>query len=49
MSHGPLTRTLHVRVVAERSEGDHTRIVVTFDDAYRSVLTLGAPMMARPA
>ena len=32
MSHGPLTRTLHVRVVAERSEGDHTRIVVTFDD-----------------
>jgi two-component system nitrogen regulation sensor histidine kinase NtrY len=32
MSHGPVTRTLHVRVVAERSEGDHTRIVVTFDD-----------------
>jgi two-component system nitrogen regulation sensor histidine kinase NtrY len=32
LSHGPITRTLHVRVVAERSEGDHTRIVVTFDD-----------------
>jgi two-component system, NtrC family, nitrogen regulation sensor histidine kinase NtrY len=32
MSHGPVTRTLHVRVVSERSEGDHTRIVVTFDD-----------------
>ncbi|HJT14601.1 MAG TPA: PAS domain-containing sensor histidine kinase [Dongiaceae bacterium] len=32
MSHGPLTRTLHVRVVSERSDGDHTRIVVTFDD-----------------
>jgi two-component system, NtrC family, nitrogen regulation sensor histidine kinase NtrY len=32
MSHGPLTRTLHVRVVSERSEGEHTRIVVTFDD-----------------
>jgi two-component system nitrogen regulation sensor histidine kinase NtrY len=32
MSHGALTRTLHVRVVSERSEGDHTRIVVTFDD-----------------
>ncbi|MBA4097066.1 MAG: two-component sensor histidine kinase [Rhodospirillum sp.] len=32
MSHGELTRTLHVRVVSERSEGDHTRIVVTFDD-----------------
>ena len=30
--HGPVTRTLHVRVVSERSEGDHTRIVVTFDD-----------------
>jgi two-component system, NtrC family, nitrogen regulation sensor histidine kinase NtrY len=32
MSHGPVTRTLHVRVVSERGEGDHTRIVVTFDD-----------------
>ena len=32
LSHGPVTRTLHVRVVAERAEGDHTRIVVTFDD-----------------
>jgi two-component system nitrogen regulation sensor histidine kinase NtrY len=32
MSHGPITRTLHVRVVSERGEGDHTRIVVTFDD-----------------
>ncbi len=32
MSHGPLTRTLLVRVVSERSEGDHTGIVVTFDD-----------------
>jgi two-component system nitrogen regulation sensor histidine kinase NtrY len=32
MSHGALTRTLHVRVVSERSEGGHTRIVVTFDD-----------------
>jgi two-component system, NtrC family, nitrogen regulation sensor histidine kinase NtrY len=32
LSHGPGTRTLHVRVVSERSEGDHTRIVVTFDD-----------------
>lgn len=31
-SHGPVTRTLHVRVVSERGEGDHTRIVVTFDD-----------------
>ena len=32
LSQGPLTRTLHVRVVSERSEGDHTRLVVTFDD-----------------
>jgi two-component system nitrogen regulation sensor histidine kinase NtrY len=32
LSHGPLTRTLHVRVVSERGEGNHTRIVVTFDD-----------------
>ena len=32
MSHGPVTRTLHVRVVSERGDGDHTRIVVTFDD-----------------
>ncbi len=32
MSHGPVTRTLHVRAVSERSDGDHTRIVVTFDD-----------------
>ena len=32
LSHGPVTRTLHVRVVAERSDADHTRIVVTFDD-----------------
>jgi two-component system nitrogen regulation sensor histidine kinase NtrY len=32
MSHGPVTRTLHVRVVSEKGEGDHTRIVVTFDD-----------------
>jgi two-component system, NtrC family, nitrogen regulation sensor histidine kinase NtrY len=32
LSHGPVTRTLHVRVVSERGEGDHTRIVVTFDD-----------------
>ncbi len=32
MSHGPVTKTLHVRVVSERGEGDHTRIVVTFDD-----------------
>jgi len=32
MSHGPITRTLHVRVVSERGEGEHTRIVVTFDD-----------------
>jgi two-component system nitrogen regulation sensor histidine kinase NtrY len=32
MSHGPITRTLHVRVVSERGDGDHTRIVVTFDD-----------------
>src|SRR4030095_3431681 len=29
---GSVTRTLHVRVVSERSEGEHTRIVVTFDD-----------------
>ncbi|HEX6119753.1 MAG TPA: PAS domain-containing sensor histidine kinase [Dongiaceae bacterium] len=32
MSHGPVTRTLHVRAVSERGDGDHTRIVVTFDD-----------------
>lgn len=32
MSVGPVTRTLHVRVVSERGDGDHTRIVVTFDD-----------------
>jgi two-component system, NtrC family, nitrogen regulation sensor histidine kinase NtrY len=29
---GSVTRTFHVRVVSERSDGDHTRIVVTFDD-----------------
>jgi two-component system nitrogen regulation sensor histidine kinase NtrY len=27
-----VTRTLHVRAVSERGDGDHTRIVVTFDD-----------------
>ncbi|WP_119303322.1 sensor histidine kinase NtrY-like [Dongia deserti] len=32
LSHGPVTRTLHVRVVSERADGDNTRIVVTFDD-----------------
>jgi two-component system nitrogen regulation sensor histidine kinase NtrY len=32
LTQGPLTRTLHVRVVSERSESDHTRLVVTFDD-----------------
>ena len=29
---GSVTRTFHVRVVSERGEGDHTRLVVTFDD-----------------
>jgi two-component system nitrogen regulation sensor histidine kinase NtrY len=32
LAHGPQTRTLHVRAVSERSDADHTRIVVTFDD-----------------
>jgi two-component system nitrogen regulation sensor histidine kinase NtrY len=32
LAQGAAMRTLHVRAVSERSDGDHTRIVVTFDD-----------------